>query len=79
MSKKNRNDIIYCWNGCMDEDSNWWVIMKPIVNDGEELMWCPNCNQAWELDYQQIPLGPPHKQRMKGIAKYLEDKQQEKE
>ena len=79
MNDKNKDDIIYCWNGCMDKDTNWWVIMKPIVNDGEDFMWCPSCNQAWESDYEQIPHGPPYKQRMEGISKYIEDKEKEKE
>ena len=71
------SEIVYCWNGCMDKDTNWWVIMKPIVHDGEDLMWCPDCNHAWEPDYEQIPHGPPHKQRMEGIARYIEEKEQD--
>jgi len=61
---------IYCWNGCIDKDTKYYVIMHPIVIDDEDFMYCPQCYWVWEPDYEQIPHGPPHVERMKALARH---------
>ena len=34
------NNIIYCWNGCIDKDTDYYVIIKPIVIGDEDFMPC---------------------------------------
>ena len=67
------SEIVCCWNGCIDENTDDYVVMTSIVIDDEDFMYCKQCNEAWEPDYEQIPHGPPHKQRMEGIARYIEE------
>lgn len=66
-------EIVYCWNGCIDKDTDYYVVMQHIKIGDEDFMYCKQCNEAWEPDYEQIPHGPPHKQRMEGIARYIEE------
>ena len=76
-NKKDENDEKnkYCWNACMDKDTDYYVIMYPIVIDDEDFMYCPQCNEAWEPDYEQIPHGMPHKEWMKALARHHRDKE----
>ena len=61
------------WNGCMKEDIDAYVIMREIVIDGEKCNYCHLCNEAWALDYEQIPFTSTHKQTMKSIARHMRD------
>ena len=51
---------IYCWDECMDKDTDWNAIMQPIDWDGEDCMFCPECYKIWDLNYKQIPPRTPH-------------------
>jgi hypothetical protein len=73
------SDIIYCWNGCIDEDTGWNKIITPIVIGDEDFMFCPLCNEAWEPDYEQIAPSAPQKLRMEAIYRCVEEKEQEQE
>ena len=71
------SEIVFCWNECMDKNTDYYVVMEHITIGDEDYVYCKQCNEAWELDYEQIPHGPPNKQRMEGIARYIEEKEQE--
>ena len=71
------SEIVYCWNECMDKDTDYYVVMQDITIGDEDYVYCKQCNEAWKLDYEQIPHGPPHKQRMEGIARYIQEKEQD--
>jgi ferredoxin len=70
---------IYCWDGCMDKDTNWNAIMQPIDWGGEDCIFCPECYKIWDLDYKQIPPATPHwarKAHAARMALFSEGKEQ---
>jgi len=67
---------IYCWSECMDEDTDYYVIMQPIIVGDEDCMFCPACYKIWDLTHDQIPPGPTHKQKRQAISRHIKDKKQ---
>jgi hypothetical protein len=59
---------IYCWDGCMDKDTDWNAIMQPIDWGGEDCVFCPECYKIWDLDYKQIPPRTPRNRVRKANA-----------
>jgi len=72
-------EIVYCWNGCIDEDTGWNKIITPVVIDDEDYMFCPLCNSAWEPDYEQIAPSPPHKLLMEAIERAYDIKSEQEQ
>jgi len=65
----------YCWDGCYDKKTEWKALMQSKIIDEIEYNYCPKCNQAWPLDWEQIVM-VPEEIRQRGISKYIRDKEQ---
>ena len=71
MSEKNK----YCWDGCYDEKTEWKALMQSKIIDDVEYNYCPKCNTAWPLDWEQIVM-VPEEIRQRGISRYIRDKEE---
>jgi Zn-finger nucleic acid-binding protein len=64
-----------CWDGCYDEKTQWAMKMQSKIIDGVEYNYCPKCNRAWPLDWDQYRVCP-HEVMQRSLNHHFKMKEQ---
>jgi len=67
-----------CWEGCYDEKTQWAMKMQSKIIDDIEYNYCPKCNTAWPLDWDQYRV-TPHEVKQRSLNQHFKHKEQNPE